>query len=129
MRVLVADNDSTWLDLVALDLGLEGHDIVGRAMSGAEALSVLAELPEVDVLVVDHRMAPGITGLEVVREVRRTRPEVHTILFTNYVDPDLAGLVDAVGGVLVPKHSLRRLREAVETGGSGLSRPGSADSR
>jgi CheY-like chemotaxis protein len=123
VRVLLADNDAEWLDLVALDLGLEGHDIVGRATSGADALALVAELgSRVEVAVVDHRMPPGITGLEVVQELSRTRPELHVILFTNYPDPTLAEEVEAAGAALVPKHSLRRLREALEAG--PVNRPG-----
>jgi CheY-like chemotaxis protein len=43
MRVLLADNDPVWLDLVDLDLGLEGHEVVGRATSGEEVLRRLRE--------------------------------------------------------------------------------------
>jgi len=108
----VVDNDADALELVVLDLGLEGHDIVGTALDGASALAlVVAHRP--DVLVVDHRMPPGPWGIEVAETVRREHPEVEVVLYTNYRSAELEARSASAGALLVPKGNLRTLRRAV----------------
>ncbi|RMF17322.1 MAG: response regulator [Gammaproteobacteria bacterium] len=54
------------------------------ANSGEEAIELLKQHP-VDVLVSDQRM-PGMTGIDVLREARKVRPETLRILLTGYSD-------------------------------------------
>jgi CheY-like chemotaxis protein len=111
-RIVIADNDDEWLSLIALDLQLEGHDIVGTATSGDDALTVChALLP--DVLVVDHRMPPGRTGLSVASTLREDLPDIAVILFSNYEDPALMHAAVDAGARFVLKTNLRELRRAV----------------
>lgn len=112
MRIVVADNDADALELVATDLRLEGHEVVGLAMDGDEAIRLLADANP-DVLVVDYRMAPGPNGLAVARTVRRTRPSVRVILYSNYRDRRLVAEAARLGATFLPKGNLRALRRAV----------------
>jgi DNA-binding NarL/FixJ family response regulator len=112
LRVVVADNDPGALDLVITDLGLEGHQIVGRCVDGATAIDLcLAERP--DVAVIDHRMPPGPHGLEVAQVLAREAPEIRVLVFTNYQDRTLIDAVRAAGATYLPKGNLRLLRRAV----------------
>ena len=115
-RVVVADNDPDALDLVCTDLGLEGHDIVGRAGDGETALELCRELGP-DVLVVDYRMPPGPNGAEVARRMHKEMPGVTVVVFTNYDNAEVARAVLRVGGRLVRKGELGSLRRAVDGGG------------
>lgn len=108
----MVDNDADALELVALDLRLEGHEIVGTALDGAAALELVDALAP-DVLVVDHRMPPGPWGLEVAEIVRRDHPDVEVVLYTNYRSADLEARSASAGATLVPKGNLRTLRRAV----------------
>jgi len=64
VRVLVVDDDPVILQLVTLNLELEGHEVLSAA-TGSEALEVArAERPEVLVLDV---MLPEVDGFEVCR--------------------------------------------------------------
>ncbi len=112
MRVVVADNDSWALDLLVTDLRLEGHDIVGTAMGGEKALELCREL-EPDALVVDFRMPPGPNGVETAEQAKRERPELRIVLYTNYVNPDVARGARRAGAILVEKGNLRTLRRAL----------------
>lgn len=67
-RLVLVDNDSAVLDLLLLDLRLEGHEVLATASNGEEALQVCAEY-QPEVLVVDLRLGPGIDGLEVARRI------------------------------------------------------------
>ena len=111
LRVVVVDNDQAVLDLLLLDLRLEGHDIVATAMNGDDAVRVCeAELP--DVLVVDYRLGPGLNGAEVAQAVRR--PGLRVLLFTNYVNPDTVAAAGKAGAVIIEKGNLTALRRAIE---------------
>jgi signal transduction histidine kinase len=57
---------------------------VHEACSGAEALAI-AEREPLDVVVTDHRM-PGMTGVELLAELRRRRPDLAGIVLTGYAD-------------------------------------------
>lgn len=114
-RVVVADNDPDALDLVVTDLGLEGHEVVGAASDGDEALALVeAHVP--DVLVVDHRMPPGPWGIEVAERVRRAHPAVVVVVYSNYQSVELIERAAASGVHFVPKGNLRTLRRAVRSG-------------
>ena len=111
-RVVVADNDPDALELVCTDLRLEGHDIVGCAAGGEEALALCRELGP-DVLVVDYRMPPGPNGAEVARRMHREMPAVTVVVFTNYVQSEVARAVRRAGAAFVRKGELDELRRAV----------------
>jgi two-component system, OmpR family, response regulator len=65
--ILVADDDEDFLNLVTLRLEQDGHR-VERASSGSEALRKAREA-DPDLCVFDVMM-PGLTGFEVLRELR-----------------------------------------------------------
>lgn len=121
-RVVVVDNDPDALELEALDLALEGHEIVGTAIDGASALVLVDEF-EPDVLVVDHRMPPGPSGIEVAASVRARHPDVEVIVYSNYQSSELLARSSELGVHFVPKGNLRTLRRAV-TGPSAATEPG-----
>ena len=62
------------------------------ATSGAEALRLLAEDPA-DVVISDQRM-PGMTGVELFRQIRESAPATMRILLTGYAD--LPATIEAV---------------------------------
>ena len=109
---MLADNDDGALDLIALDLGFEGHDIVGLARSGDEAVAQ-CEAHRPDVLVVDYRMPPGIDGVEVARRVLREGTAGRVIVYSNYADPKVVQAAEAVGAEWLSKGRLSALRDAV----------------
>ncbi len=112
MRLVLVDNDASALELIDLDLALEGHDIVGRAMQGEEALDVVAaEQP--DVVVLDYRMPPGIDGMETARRIRRRWPAIRVLLYTNYVRAELIREAERIGATFLKKGDLRALRRAI----------------
>jgi len=110
--VVVVDNDPDALELAALDLRLDGHDVVAVGTDGRAALALCDEhRPEV--LVVDHRMPPGPWGLDVAREVLRRHPRTKVIVYSNHGDGELPALVVAAGATFLAKGNLRMLRRAV----------------
>jgi DNA-binding NtrC family response regulator len=111
LRVVIVDNDPDALDLLDLDLALEGHDIVGRGRNGDEAIALCRELSP-DVLVVDYRMPPGPNGLAVVQELHG-QPGLHMIIYTNYRDAKNTAKATALGAAYLLKGDLRTLRTEI----------------
>src|SRR3954453_12990232 len=114
-RVVVADNDAEWRELLRTDLSLEGHQVIAVCASGQEALDACREHGP-DVLVVDERMPPGINGVEVARRLRDSDPAIRVVVFTNFDEEEITkGAADA-GAVFVLKGNLRALRAALTLG-------------
>ncbi len=70
-RVLLVDDDAISLEILALMLGFDGHEVL-QAIDGESALDLLAARDSAaspDVLLVDLQM-PGISGHELARRVR-----------------------------------------------------------
>lgn len=109
---MLADNDDNALDLIDLDLGLEGHDVVAKARSGPDTVTACAETRP-DVLVVDYRMPPGIDGVEVARQVIKARTAGRVIIYSNYFDPNVIARAEAFGARWLTKGDLQALRAAV----------------
>jgi CheY-like chemotaxis protein len=111
-RVVIADNDKDALDLVVLDLTLEGHVIVGTASQGNDAVA-LCEAMRPDVLVVDYRMPPGPNGLDVARAVRDV-PGLRVVLYSNYTGARLREQAAKAGATYLQKGQLAALRRALQ---------------
>src|SRR5258706_14811466 len=88
--VLVVDDEGDVVasvkDLLRLD-----YKVLG-ATGAVEALRLLDQEP-VHVVMTDQRM-PGITGVELLEQVRAQHPEAMRLLFTGYAD--IRAVVDAI---------------------------------
>jgi len=62
-----------------------GHKVV-EARGGAEALTLLADNPDVDVVVSDYKM-PRMDGAEFARRLHATRPQLPVLIVTGYTGP------------------------------------------
>jgi CheY-like chemotaxis protein len=111
-RIVIADNDPDAIDLLLLDLRLEGHEVVGAADSGEQAVE-LCESLRPDVLVVDYRMPPGPNGIEVVRRLRQSMPDLRVIVYSNYNQQRLHDAAARLGATYLAKGQLAALRRAV----------------
>ena len=66
-----------------------GYRVI-EAHSGRRALDILQSSVDVDLLITDQAM-PGMTGLELIRQVRTLRPTLPILLATGYAEvPDAA---------------------------------------
>src|SRR6185503_9216638 len=84
MRVLLAEDHQIVRQGLRGLLEKAGHEVVGEAADGHEALR-LARTLSPDIAVLDLSM-PRLNGLDAAREIRRMSPEIKTILLTMYTD-------------------------------------------
>jgi CheY-like chemotaxis protein len=61
-----------------------GHKAI-EANSGAEALAILKEGRDIDLMLTDQAM-PGMTGLELAEIAHKERPKMPILLATGYAD-------------------------------------------
>src|SRR3954447_1392975 len=76
-RILIADDQEMMRDSLATTLVREGHEVVA-AGDGPAALQRLASPGRIDLLITDLRM-PKMTGIELLQEARKIRPDLPVI--------------------------------------------------
>ncbi len=84
--ILVVDDDPGVRALVAAELESLGYAVTA-ADSGRQALKILADGAQPDLLLVDYAM-PELTGIEVVRRVRIVRPGLRALFMTGFAKAD-----------------------------------------
>ncbi len=90
-KVLVVDNDPKTLKVLEMRLENEGYEIAS-AVDGKQALE-LFDKAEPDLVLVDVNM-PGVSGLEVLAEIKEKIPEMPVVVMTAFSSEEVA--VDAV---------------------------------
>ncbi|MCZ7680607.1 MAG: response regulator [Sandaracinaceae bacterium] len=92
-RVLVVDDHEDNLDLLRRRLERKGYD-VGTVTSGPDALGVL-EREDIDIVILDVMM-PGMSGLEVLETVRRTRSSEELPIIMATAKAESADVIEAL---------------------------------
>ena len=114
MRLVIADNDRDYLDLLRLELTLEAHEVLAAVLDGASAVEACAAL-QPDLLVVDFRMPPGLDGIETIEQVQKVAPRTVCVLHSNYRSAEMRRRVGELGAQYVPKSTLQSLRAGLAT--------------
>ncbi len=110
--VLIVDDDAAVRATTADILGRLGYAVL-QAADGAAALDLLDRSAKVDVLLTDVVMT-GMSGPELARQARATRPLLPVVFFSGYADP--AGLAGAARPHRLVRKPFRpgELREQIE---------------
>ena len=90
--VLIVDDEPDVRDLARALLELDGFDVVGEAVNGAEGVQRYLELdppPVPTVVLLDNRM-PVRSGMEAARDILARYPTQLIVLFTAYASPELS---------------------------------------
>jgi DNA-binding NarL/FixJ family response regulator len=112
IKVLIADDHA----IVAQGLHallLQRFHLVGSVREG-HALVEAAERLSPDVVVTDISM-PGITGLEAIRQIKKSKPDVASIVLTIHADPSLVAqaLKAGASGYLLKTSAVEELEIAI----------------
>ncbi|MEQ9104751.1 MAG: response regulator transcription factor [Rhodothermales bacterium] len=114
--VIMADDHAILLDgLAALVDRQEDLQVIGTASNGTEALALLERHPRTHLLITDHSM-PGMSGLELVKTVRKRYPDTRIIVLTMHDELHLYLEMEKVGvdGYVLKKDSQIELLEAIQ---------------
>ena len=109
--VLLVDDQADVRFMLSLFLDDEGmrHD---EAASGEEALERIASRDYALVLL-DQRMPPGLSGIEVAERLHASGGQVPIVLYSAFLDPNVEERAAALGLRTVDKGEPDRLMEAV----------------
>ena len=122
--VLVEDNSGLRNSLERLFSAVDGIALVGMFNDGESAVSGLSETSP-DVVMVDLNL-PGLSGVEVIRKLKASMPDVQFMVLTVYDEPSriFQALAAGANGYLLkrtePAELLSAIRELHE-GGSPMS--------
>lgn len=85
-RIIVADDEEYVRELLAKNINQSQteFEVVGKAENGAEAIRLVRELKP-DILITDICM-PLVSGLELIREIKKLEQPVKTVIISGYDD-------------------------------------------
>jgi YesN/AraC family two-component response regulator len=91
-KILIVDDDAEFR--AELHCALDGYDVI-EASSGKDAMHLLRKPNEIDLVLLDIMM-PGVSGTEVLREIKQFSPGLAIIMLTGYSSKDVA--IEALKG-------------------------------
>lgn len=118
-RVLIVDDHAMLRDAMRVALELAGHEVVGEAGDGNEALRLVKELRP-SVVLMDVSM-PGPDGIEVTRKLCADDPNLRVVIVTMHANPALVARAVRAGAsaYLTKDFSMPDVVAAVETVAAG----------
>jgi DNA-binding NarL/FixJ family response regulator len=122
IRLLVVDDHPiVRAGLVAMLGRREGFQVVGEAADGLEAITQAQSL-QPNVVLMDMQM-PRCNGVEAIRQIKATAPQVQVIVLTTYDDDELiwSGIQAGAKGYLLKDAPLDDLVRAIQTVAAGHS--------
>ncbi len=119
--VLIVDDEAIVRESIRDWLQDAGYQ-VATAESGEQAIQMIGK-QDFSVMVLDLRL-PGITGIDVLKEVKALRPWIKTLIITAYPAAETIsearklGAIDCLIKPVAPDDLERRLREAIKSMGA-----------
>lgn len=92
MQILVVDDEVEILQMMRRNLELEGYDVV-TTTDPLEAVQLIKR--ELFSLILTDIKMPGMSGIELLREVKKINPLANVIIMTGY--SSMANVVDCLG--------------------------------
>ena len=114
MRIVLADDHALFRDGVSSLLQAWGHEVVGHAAGGLEAVDLVTRL-EPDLVLMDVRM-PGMSGVEATRAIALVRPETPIVMLTVSEDEEdlFAAIRAGARGYLLKDLEAAQLRSMID---------------
>lgn len=91
-RIVIVDDDPTFLATVRTLLEADGFDVIGEALNGVEGVAAVEEL-EPDLVLVDVNL-PDIDGFEVVKRLADRGSAPPVVLTSIRAESDFGDLVE-----------------------------------
>lgn len=110
--ILLVDDQADVRFMLSLFLDDEGIEFE-EAASGEEALGCLLERTY-DLILLDQRMPPGMSGIEVAERLEAMGSQIPIVLYSAFLDPQVETRAHDLGIRTVDKGEPDRLIEAIK---------------
>jgi len=111
-RILIVEDSNMMRRVIAQVLKEAGHDIVGEAGSGAEALELYSQL-QPDLVTMDITMR-GMDGITAAKEIMQRYKNARILILSNLDEDKYRDEVDRIGAIgLVNKHKSEQILEFI----------------
>ena len=113
-NVLVVDDDQSILSIFEFILKETGYNTI-TASSGQDCLDILKKGPKIDLVFLDVKM-PGITGIDVFKQIQETDPKLLVVMMTGYSEDELIKEVFELGayGIIYKPFDMEEILSVVE---------------
>ena len=96
MRVLIVDDSKIVCDgLQQMLINIADVEIVGQANNGKDAIATISETNP-DLVILDIRL-PGLSGIDVLKDIRAKKLPIWVIMLTNYPYPQYRKKCEELG--------------------------------
>jgi CheY-like chemotaxis protein len=95
IRVVVVEDTDHVRQMLTAMLDVDGFEVVGSAGDGPAAVATVVDMKP-DVVIVDYKM-PAVDGLETARRIRQHRPDQPIILYSAFIDDQVAQAAEEAG--------------------------------
>ncbi|MDW7693538.1 sigma-54 dependent transcriptional regulator [Flammeovirgaceae bacterium SG7u.111] len=129
-KVLIVDDDPSFCLMLKKFLEKNGYD-AKEVLTAKSCLQLLITDGDFDIILIDFRL-PDLNGLELLKEIKKKKPQVPVILMTSYANIRTAvkamqmGAFEYVTKPINPDEILISIREALETGTEEVAEPAKA---
>lgn len=112
-QILLVDDDNRVRELIRTYLS-EFYDVV-EAATGPQALDILKKPNQIDVVILDVMM-PGMTGIEVLKKIKKSNPALGIIMLTanSTKDVAVAALKGHADDFVEKPFSVSKMKEVIE---------------
>ena len=111
-RILIVEDSTMMRRVIAKVLREAGHDIVGEASSGVEALELYQEL-QPDLVTMDITMR-GMDGITAAKEILDKHNDARILMLSNLDEDKYRDEVKRIGAIgLVNKHKSEQILELI----------------
>ena len=109
-KILVVDDDDLVRTEIREKLTSFGYQVV-EASNGPQAIDLLTDTPDIDLLFTDVVMPGGMNGRQVAEQARRVRPDLKVLFTSGYCEEALvqAGKIEANSTLVVKPYRMNDL--------------------
>ncbi len=109
-RIMCVDDDREITDLYSLIFNKYGYSVSHVAYDGLEAIKIIEEDDDIDILIIDQRM-PKIDGISAAAKIRSLKPNLKIIVVSAYDQPEFEK--DSFDAILTKPISMKELIDVI----------------
>jgi len=114
ISIVIADDNDMMRSILRAMLRGEEYDVVGEARNGQAAIDIVDRLKP-DIVCMDVVM-PEKSGIEALREIKATNPDIEIVMVTGNSDPETVqeSIMNGASGFIIKPFNAARVLDALK---------------